>query len=610
MLVRSSRTWMFNRSLYSSMLTFSSRFLSFDTKSFSLSSKLTQSYYYNASELPLFYHTVGQHLDKLADLYPNHECYVFKSEGNKRYTYKSFLDEVNSFATSLIELGFQVGDRIGVWLPNQSENCIMSYATSKVGLIKVNINPAYMERELIYCINKVGCKGLVMRPNVKTIDCMKILHKIVPEHVETKGELNAKSVPTLKHIILTTGDHEKSNENPSRFPAKIHLFSDLLHKGAGIRQEELRERQSQLDGDTPLAIFYTSGTTGQPKAATLTNFNLLNSSLLLYHIDPILMSRACCPVPMFHIFGELAGTLNINAPGYFTAFPAILPDTLESMRTVQDEKCTALVGPPIIFRDLLQHPKKKDYDMSSLLFGIIAAAPVNPLLMERIEREVPIKMMSQAFGQTENTGSMAIGVFAKDNKQLRFLSVGKAMPRIEMKIVDANDRILPIGEEGEIYARSFNVMKGYYRDEEKTRETITSDGWLKTGDLGTMDENGYVYYRSRRKEMIIVGGINVYPIEIENFLLEHPSIAEAQIFSIPDQRYGEVVCAWVKVKVGKKINDVEEVRQFLKAKVAFFKVPKYVKVIESFASFTTPTGKVQKFKLAEAMLKELSNTHS
>jgi fatty-acyl-CoA synthase len=322
------------------------------------------------------------------------------------------------------------------------------------------------------------------------------------------------------------------------------------------------------------------------------------------------MSRVCCPIPTFHIFGEIAGTMNINAPKYFTAYPAILPDTVETMRTVQEEKCTALLGAPIIYRDILAHPRRKEFDMSSLLFGIVGAAPVNPELIEKLEREIPIKTMSQGYGQTENSASMAMSVFAEDDKQRRYLSVGKAMPRLEIKIADSNGRILPIGEEGEICARGFNVMKGYYDDEKKTSEAITPTGWLRTGDVGCMDDQGYIYYRTRQKEMVIIGGINVYPVEIENVLLEHPHIAEAQVFGTPDQRYGEVLCAWIKTKPGTKINDVNEIREFLSSKVAFFKIPKYVKIIETFAPYTTPTGKVQKFKLSETMSKELSATSS
>ncbi|UJR10520.1 hypothetical protein I4U23_014723 [Adineta vaga] len=602
MLSQSSHIWRSCRIISLSSRILSSRFSSTSQKREIPVTKLTQSYYHHASNVPLLYHTVGQHLDNLAQEYPDHRCYVFKGEGNKSYTYKSFLDEVDSLATSLIELGFEKNDRLAVWLPNTSENCVLSYATSKVGVIKVNINPAYMGRELIYCLNKVACKGLVMRPNVKIIDCIKIINMLVPELSQTKGEINSKAIPSLKHIILTPGDNGK----PMNTPTGMHSYLNLITKGANGRRDELQTRQTQLDGDTPLSIFYTSGTTGQPKAATLTNFNMLNNGFHLCYTYPELMSRVCCPIPTFHIFGEIAGTFNINAPKYLSVFPSMLPDTVETMRTIQEEKCTALIGAPIIFRDILAHPRRKEFDMSSLLFGILGAAPVNPALIEQLEREIPIKMLSQGFGQTENAASMAMSVFAENDTKRRYTSVGKAVPRIEMKIADSTGKILPIGEEGEICARGFNIMKGYYGDEEKTRDTITSNGWLRTGDLGTMDDQGYVYYRSRQKEMIIVGGINVYPVEVENFLLEHPSIGEAQVFGIPDKRYGEILCAWVKPKAGMKIDNVEEVRNFLSSRVAFFKVPKYVKVVESFGPFTTPTGKVQKFKLTEAMTKEIS----
>ncbi|CAF0780132.1 unnamed protein product [Adineta ricciae] len=603
MLIRSSRAFSLSQSWRTVLHTQSLRLTSSYTRLDFPNVKLTQSYYHHPSDIPLLHHSLGQHLDRLAQAYPDHECYAFKSEGNKRYTYKSFLDEVDGLATILIELGFEKGDRIGVWLPNTSEKCAMTYAVSKVGLIKANINPAYRERELSYCINKVGCKGLIFRSNVRTIDCMKILNQIIPELSESKGELNSKNFPTLKHLILTPGDN-----STTKVPPGVHLYTDLINKGAGRHQKERVERQSLMDGDTPVAIFYTSGTTGQPKAATLTNLNLLNSSVPLYYChNSAFMSRVCCPIPTFHIFGEAAGTLNINAPGYFTTFPTILPDTLETLRTIQEEKCTALIGPPVIFLDLLNHPKRKEFDLSSLLFGVIGAAPVNPTLMERLEREIPIHMMSQAYGQTENTGAMVMSVYAdSNNKKHRYESVGKAMPRMEVKIVDAHDRILPIGEEGEICARGFDLMTGYYGDEEKTRATISSSGWLRTGDIGTMDEDGFIYYRTRQKEMIIVGGLNVYPVEVENVLLEHPNIGEAQVFGIPDQRYGEVLCAWVKPKVNMKIENIEEIREFSATKLAFYKVPKYINVIESFLPYMTPTGKVQKFKLTEDMVKNLA----
>lgn len=352
----------------------------------------------------------------------------------------------------------------------------------------------------------------------------------------------------------------------------------------------------------------------------------LNSCALpLRFTHPHIFERLCCPVPMFHIFGGLGGVLNINSAGYSTVFPAILPDPLETMRSIQEEKATVLLGAPIIYRDILLHPRRKEFDLSSLRVGIIGATAVNPSFMEQLEREIPIGMMSQAFGQTENTGLLTLSIFAGDDKMRRYLSVGKAMPHLEVKIVDKNNRVVPIGEEGEIYARGFNIMKGlcvstnnafdsnayfsgYYNDEKRTRETVLSTGWLRTGDIGTMDEDGFLYYRSRQKEMIIVGGINVYPVEIENVLLEHEDILEAQVFGIPDERYGEVACAWIRAKPGKTIDDLDTIRKFLSSRLAFFKVPKYYKLIDSLLPFTTPTGKVQKFKLAETMIEMMKKT--
>ncbi|CAF1235808.1 unnamed protein product [Didymodactylos carnosus] len=569
--------------------------------------KLRQSYYYHASSLPLYYRTAGQRLDDLTHLFPEHECFVFKSENNKRYTYKSFKDEVDSIALSLLKLGFEKNDRLGVWLPNTSENVMMTYACSKLGIIKVHINPAYMDRELDYCLNKVGCKGLVLQSNIKKIDCLNILKKLIPELAYSKPNdmsLISKSIPSLKHVILINGSSVKTNSDG------FHSFNDLLNKGANGRHSDLFERQKLINCDHPLSIFFTSGTTGHPKAATLTNFNLINNGHIFKHLYPdSSMSKTCCPIPLFHIFGEVFGTLNIINDKFTTVFPAILPDTLATIKAIHEEKCTSLIGAPIIFQDIYSYADRRQYNLSSLLFAIIGAAPSSPQLLDTLEQKLPIKRIAQGYGMTETSATATMSIFAHDDKKKRFGSVGKAMPHLEVKLVNNNGETVPIGEEGEIYVRGYSVMKGYWGDEEKTRETLTDTHWLKTGDVATMDENGYLYFRSRQKDLVIIGGINVYPVEVEHTLAEHPKIAQAQVFGVPDKRYGEQLCAWIKLKQNYGENDVsiEDIKAFLSERVAFFKIPKHIKIVDSYQQYTTPTGKVQKYKLTETMVKELNS---
>ncbi|CAF1197418.1 unnamed protein product [Didymodactylos carnosus] len=556
--------------------------------------KLTQSYYHHASSVPYRYRTVGQQLDHLTLIQPTFECYVFQGE-NKRYTLKTLKDEIDSIAVSLLELGFEKNDRLAVWLPNTSENVSMTYACSKLGVIKVNINPAYQDRELSYCLNKVGCKGLVMQPKVKSIDSLNILKRIIPELEHQSGDLNSKLIPSLKHVIIT-GD--------STPVSGTHSYNYLLNRGANKRQNELFERQNFLDPDTPLAIYFTSGTTGSPKAAILTNFNMANNGRVFKLLYSDYFEKLCCPIPLFHVFGEVCGTLNSITNGFSTIFPSMLPDTVATMKAIEQERCTCLIGAPIIFQNILTHVDRKKYDMSSLLFGIVGAAPVSLQLLETIEREIPIKYISQGYGMTENAAALTMSVFANEDKQRRHGSVGKAMPRLEVKLVNKNGETVPIGEVGEIWARGYNVMKGYWNDPDKTRETITNENWLKTGDVATMDDEGYLYFHSRQKEMVIIGGLNVYPVEIEHTLVEHPQIADAQVFGIPDVKYGEVLCAWIKLKEHEH-GDIQEIKDFLSKRLAFYKIPKHIKIVESFIEYMTPTGKVQKSKLIE-IAKELN----
>ncbi|CAF0850171.1 unnamed protein product [Adineta steineri] len=563
------------------------------------STKLTSSYFHHSSSLPFVYKTISQNFDETAAKYPDHECYVFKSE-QKRYTYRSFKHEVDSLAASLLELGFEKNDRFAVWLPNTSENVAFSYVASKLGLIKVNINPAYVENELEYCINKVGCKGIILSPSVKKIQSLSIFCKLVPEldQHSFSQELSSEILPTLKHVILT---------GEQSFKSGIHLYSNLIAHGTKLCHNKLNERQASVDPDSPLAIFYTSGTTGQSKAATLTNFSILNTALAQWEHFGRFFTRLCVPTPVFHIYSEMAGVLNVAVAQCTIVFPAVLSDTVATMQAIEEEKCTAVIGAPVIFRNILTHPDKNKYDLSSLSYGQLGASPIDSEFLRQLEREIPITHVDQIYGMTESTGIITSSTWADDEDlKHRHGSLGKCMQRLETKVVDQTGHVVPIGRQGEIWTRGVSIMSGYYNDLEKTREIITSSGWLRTGDEARMDEDGYLYYIGRQKEMIIRGGVNIYPIEIENTIIKHSSVAEAQVFSIPDESYGEEVCAWIRLKSDVSQCQPEDIVNFLKDKLAFFKIPKHIRFVDQF--IMTPTGKVQKFKLSQAMVDDLKET--
>jgi fatty-acyl-CoA synthase len=378
----------------------------------------------------------------------------------------------------------------------------------------------------------------------------------------------------------------------------------LIQRGAKLSHDKLNERQASVSPDSPVAIFYTSGTTGQPKAATLTNFGMLNLVYAQWEHLGRFFTRLCVPIPMFHIFSEVVGVLNVAVAKCKIIFPAVLPDTVSTMKAIHEEKCTALIGAPIIFRDILTHPDRKKYDLTSLIYGALGASPMHRDFLRQIEQEIPVTRLAQGYGMTENAALLTSGMWAGDEDPERRLgSLGRCMQRLEIKVADRQGNAVPIGQQGEIWARGYAIMVGYYNDPEKTKETLTSSGWLRTGDEAKMDEDGYLYYVGRQKEMIIRGGVNIYPIEIEKTIIEHPSVAEAQVFSIPDERYGEEVCAWIKLKPNAPQCQPEDITKFLTDKLAFFKIPKHIRFVNQF--IMTPTGKVQKFKLSEAMVNEL-----
>lgn len=389
-------------------------------------------------------------------------------------------------------------------------------------------------------------------------------------------------------------------DNSKTSLASFHDYRHLIEQGSKISHQSLQERQRSVSPDSPVAIFYTSGTTGQPKAATLSNFNLINMvQNVRDHLGPY-FHRLCVPIPMFHIFSEAVGVLNAALFKCQTTFPAILPDPLATMKAIDEDKCTAIIGAPIIFRDILNHPMRKKFNLSSLLYAGLGATPIHVDFLKEIETSFPIQRAAQLYGMTENAAILTSSLWAGDvDAQRRHSSLGLPMPHLEIKIADEQGNPVPIGEKGEICARGFPIMIGYFGDEDKTRETITESSWLRTGDQGTMDENGYLYYLGRRKEMIIRGGVNIYPIEIEKAINEHPNVSESQVFSIPDARHGEDVCAWIRLKSKDIICQADDIKTFLKDKLAFFKIPTHIRFVEQFP--LTPTGKVQKFKMAETM---------
>jgi len=432
---------------------------------------------------------------------------------------------------------------------------------------------------------------------------LSIFCRLVPEldqHSTSSRELSSKALPTLKHVILTG---KKSSMS------RVHSYNELIQRGATLSHNELNERQASVNPDSPVVIYYTSGTTGQPKAATLTNFGMLNLVHATWEHLGRFFTRLCVPIPIFHAFGEIVGLLNPAVAKCQIIFPAILPDTVSTMQTIHEAKCTAIIGAPIIFRDILTHPDRKKFDLSSLTFALLGASPIHPDFLRQLEVEIPITRVAQGYGTTENSAILTSGMWAGDeDPKRRQGSLGRCMQRLEIKVADSQGNPVPIGQQGEIWARGYPVMVEYYGDPEKTKETLTSSGWLRTGDDATMDEDGYLYYIGRKKELIIRGGVNIYPIEVEKTIIEHPSIAEAQVFSIPDQRYGEEVCAWIILKPNTSPCTADDITKFLKDKLAFFKIPKHIRFVEKF--IMTSTGKVQRFKLSEAMVNELKEAGS
>ncbi len=553
--------------------------------------RLTRSYVTGEGSGQLLYETIGDCFDRIADRYPENLALIARHQ-DIRWSYREFRHEVERLATGLLALGIEKGDRVGVWGPNSYEWVLTQFATAKIGAILVNVNPAYRLFELDFVLNKVGCKAIIAAEKFKTSEYLHMLNTLAPEIASCEpGYLRAERLPSLTTIIRM-GDAT----SPGMFN-----FDEICKLGGKDDYARLEVLRTELGPDDAINIQFTSGTTGNPKGATLTHCNILNNGYQAgkgMRLTPD--DRLCIPVPLYHCFGMVLGVLAAVTHGATMVLPAPVYEPLSTLKAVQDEKCTALHGVPTMFVTELDHPDFASFDLSSLRTGIIAGAPCPEKLMQQIISDMHMENVLIGYGQTE-VSPINHMTLPEDSFENRTQTVGRPIPHVEIKIVNTDDRVVPIGEQGEICTRGYSVMKGYWGDDEKTAETII-DGWLHSGDLGTMNEYGYVRITGRIKDMIIRGGENIYPREIEEFLYTHPKVSEVQVFGVPDMKMGEEVCAWIQLADGATATE-EEIRDFCKGQISHYKIPRYVRFVTEYPM--TVTGKIRKIDMSAMMAEEL-----
>lgn len=554
--------------------------------------KLTQSYAHGASSVPLIGETLGVHFDKVAKRWRDRTALIVRQQ-NVHWSYGELKARVDAFAAGLVALGLAPGDRVGIWSPNNSEWVITQFATAKAGLILVNINPAYRLSELDYALNKVGCKALITADSFKTGDYVGMLREIAPEiNCSVPGKLEAKRLPSLRTLIRIG-----SGEAPGFFS-----FEEVLSKGGDPELAIIEELAITLQFDNPINIQFTSGTTGAPKGATLTHHNILNNGYFIGEAMRLTdRDRICIPVPLYHCFGMVLGNLACITHGSAMVYPSEGFDPLATLETVEAERCTGLYGVPTMFIAELGHPEFARFNLQSLRTGIMAGSPCPIEVMRRCVSEMNMREVTIAYGMTE-TSPVSTQTSYDDSLERRVSTVGRVHPQVEIKIIDGDGRIVPPGVPGELCTRGYSVMVGYWDDPKRTTEVIDRARWMHTGDLATLDEDGYCNIVGRIKDMVIRGGENVYPREIEEFLFRHPKIEAVQVVGVPDSKYGEELCAWVKLKASESATTAE-IQGFCKGQIAHYKIPRYIKFVDSFPM--TITGKVQKFIMREEMIKEL-----
>ncbi len=551
------------------------------------------SYSCGTSEHPLLGITIGDMFDQTVAKYPNQEALVVKHQ-NIRYSYAELKEKVDECARGLLTLGIRKGDRIGMWAPNRVEWILVQLATSKIGAIQVNINPSYRLSELEYALNQSGCVAIVAADQFKSSMYTEMLLELAPELKECEpGQLISQKLPELKTVISLATEQVSG----------MYSWIELISKAAYTTRKELAAVQATLNFDEAINIQYTSGTTGFPKGATLSHHNILNNGHLVCSIMKFThQDRLIIPVPLYHCFGMVMGNLGCIAHGATIIYASEGFEPEAVLKAVEEEKATALYGVPTMFMAELEHPNFANYDYSSLRTGIMAGSLCPTELMKKVNTLMNMPEVEIAYGMTE-TSPVSTQTLHDDPFDKRVSTVGRVLPHTEVKIINPESGdVVRRGEKGELCTRGYCVMLGYWNDEEKTAAAIDNARWMHTGDLATMDTEGYINIVGRIKDMVIRGGENVYPKEIEEFLYTHPKINDVQVIGVPDKRFGEEIMAWIKLKEGMSMLD-QEVKDFCKDKIAHYKVPRYIKFTNDFPM--TVTGKIRKVEMRKQSVQEL-----
>lgn len=548
-----------------------------------------------ASDVQLLDDVLPALLQRTAKRHPDQQAAVF-CEAGITWTYAQLERRVDRLAAGLLSIGLYKGDRIGIWSPNRPEWLIAQFATARIGLILVNINPAYRRAELEYALNKVGAKALITATSFKSSDYIGMLRDLAPELDDSApGRLRSERLPALRTVIHLGKDPV----------AGAYSFDDIMSRGGGGQRNRLDAISNALSPDDAINIQFTSGTTGSPKGATLSHHNIINNAwFCAAAMEFTADDRLCIPVPLYHCFGMVLGNLACVCTGSTMVFPGEGFDPLETLAALERERCTAVHGVPTMFLAMVNHPEFKDFDFRTMRTGIMAGAPCPIELMKQVVSDMHVNEITIAYGMTE-TSPISFQSETHDPLDRRVSTVGRIQPHVEVKIIDEDGRTVPVGARGELCTRGYSVMRGYWDDAQRTAETIDAEGWMHTGDLATLDEQGYCNIVGRLKDMVIRGGENVYPREIEEYLFRHPKVESAQVFGVPSEKYGEEICAWIIPQSGQSITE-EEIREFCDGQIAHYKIPRYIRFVTEMPM--TVTGKPQKFLMREEMIKDLGLT--